>query len=44
MDRAFKNSQMEIFTKVYMLMGNPPDLENIIGQMVAISKVYSKMD
>ena len=43
MVKEFKNLQMEIFIKVFMLMVSLVVLENIIGQMAVILKGTLKM-
>lgn len=44
MAKELKNLQMEIFIKVNMLKENRTDMENIIGPMVAITKVRLEKD
>jgi len=44
MVKDFRDSQMEIFIKVFMLMENHQDSVNIIGLMEAILKDHLKVD
>lgn len=44
MEKVYKSLQTEISIKGFTQMGNLQDMDNIIGQMEAISREISKMD